>query len=289
MPCEAAAAALLGLLDGVICVGQKIEQTTENIDSIVKQIRVRIGSPNMLVNVLLLGTYWKQAAIEHAQAAYPPLAHIVVYSDAKLGPAAFVFDYAKQVGIATNLFRIAVQTTYAEAVRMIDDRFLGKNIVENQVFFTGLFNHASFEQGMSTFDRFTKFFNGAVPMNDLIKAGVIIVDSQLALCLERAEKNSRMVKLESGQFATVTNGSDLINLTHEALHKKTGTPVTIVVTLKFSNSSADTEIAYSIRSYDEKISAVDLIAKLPVTDASKAGGNAQAAGGRVPLSVMLNF
>lgn len=289
MPCEAAAAALFGLIDGVVCIGQKIEQTTESFDSILKPIQDQKTTTGTEIKILLLGTYWRQAAIAAVSCIYPNAVFTTYMSNLTQGPVAFVCEYAKSIALPTNLFTILVQNFYADALHIIDCRFLGKNIVENQAFFTGLFNHSAFDPKMSNFDRFQQFFRGKVTFAELIKTGAIIVDSQLALCVERAEKNSRTVRLASGQLATVTNGSDLINLTHEALHKKTETPVTIVLTLKFPESSNKTEIAYSVRSHDEKISAIDLISKLPVEDPSKVGGNALAAGGRIPIDVPLQF
>lgn len=75
------------------------------------------------------------------------------------------------------------------------------------------------------------------------------------------------------------------HLTHDVLYKNcTDADVTIVTTHNFKNN----EIAVSIRSRVNCVSAVQLIRSLPMESPQHGDGNDKAAGGRIPMTHKLN-
>ena len=87
---------------------------------------------------------------------------------------------------------------------MIEDRIYNRNITSNQQFFTGMFN---INNDRTLYENFLKLFQGGYNIDDVMKLGRNLLDSQMNIVKERIIKNSKVVKLEDGTEAVLTEAS----------------------------------------------------------------------------------
>lgn len=115
-------------------------------------------------------------------------------------------------------------------LRLLDDRYNGRNHTETEVLFAALYNMHREETGgvgRSVVDILTH----AVKFEDAMMAGKSIVEVRRNLAMDRAVKNSCTVTLKNGQNALITCSSDLINQSHEALMNTAGKNERIACTI----------------------------------------------------------
>jgi len=117
--------------------------------------------------------------------------------------------------------------------------------------------------------------------------GLKIFKTHLVLCSNRAEKNSQIVKLKDGTSAAITCATELLNLTHEQLHKKyPEVKVTITTAVQFQKDNT-TALSLSIRTYDDNISVKTIVddINLATNNLKSMGSDSNnAAGGRINFS-----
>lgn len=297
MPCEVGAAALASLVYGVTCVGYTI-QSARLPNSVPGAI---LNHPHV-TRVIVLGNYWSYS-LPHAIANHPTITfNVYNFGEASrlgntnciavsgkehnLGPAAYIVDLLRPT---SQLFDI-VGRMHTTTIQMLDDRIFNRNISENQLLFSGLYNHPSFELGTSNFVRFQKLFSGLLSLDEILKVGKSVVNCQLGIAYERATKNTKIVDHQGIKIA-MTEAPELLNLTHDELHRAHQADVTVCVNWKFGTGTAD-QLAVSVRSLKPAIDAELLVkqqfAALNVSSADN-GGNASAAGGRMTVDCPFKF
>lgn len=104
------------------------------------------------------------------------------------------------------------------------------------------------------------------------------------MAAERARKNRKIVTLQNGKRAVVTEAPELVNLSHKALRdEEKDCPVTITVRMCFGNGSeSGDKMVFSVRTYDGS-DARELIEKIG------GGGTESAAGGGVDFELKVPF
>jgi hypothetical protein len=288
-PCEIGAAVMYNVLDEksdvvamTVANSKDFSKTISLIDKVCRQPK----------NIIMLGTYWAdilREMLEHYESTTFTLYcfgeelnmnadNLSQFSGINgVGPTKFLLDLAEPK-CSAKLFTLFVNK-FTDVLRYIDDRIYNKNIMENQIFYTGLFNTEPIE--MPLFDKFTNLFTGCYDLPTIMAIGRTIVSAQMGMARERATNNSKKVILQNNVTAVVTEGPDLINLTHDALHQKyPDSAVTIVMNMKFGEKDY---LAYSIRAFDESISAMDMAKKI------NGDGNRSAAGGRITFEFPIPF
>jgi hypothetical protein len=294
MPCEVGSAAFLSTLENVVCYG-------DTIDSAKKEGSIAKFLTPIPKNVFLLGTYWN-SDLDKTSKLFPDT-EFYLYSfgegtDSKddnvnktygvknvsHGPAWASIEFVRQVGLSSKLFEMAVRL-HRPILDMIDDRILNRNIVQNQILYSGLYNYPKFAQDQTLFQKFVSVFCGEVDIDAIMEVGKVVLDCQLGMARERAVKNSKIIVLSDGTTkASVTDAPDLINLTHDALHGAHKTSVTICTSWKFGTDKPD-QLALSVRSFDPQINAERLIQAFD----KNGGGNSSAAGGRIVYLCPINI
>jgi hypothetical protein len=288
MPCEIGAAALLSCVSSaIVAIPMTINDAKSDAGlQIIKKYAQRGNS------LIFLGSYWNSIIPQiaststvhtHLPGEIPAgFAGTVVSANASgIGPAAFVAKYALENFNSTSIKYFL--ESHKKVIELLDDRFFNRNIVDNQIFFSGLYNYPS-ENNLGNFERFIDLFEGKVQLEELMKIGKVISDAQQNMARERAVKNSKHITLSDGTKAVVTDAPELINLTHDEMHKLHGTDVTINISYRFSDKSED-QISFSIRSYNTAINAEAIAKRIN----NESGGSREAAGGRVTAKLPLNL
>ncbi len=291
LSCEIGASAMYKCLDEKSHVVSMKIPDAKSFETTSRMISLCEINP---VQIVMVGTYWLDC-LEQLLEKYKD-SYFIIYCFGQIpkkvnskisyfcggrgvGPAQFIFDLAKKKNLPQTFVKL-FEKNYSHIIKLIDDRIYNKNIVETQPFYTGFFNYDSMD--LTLFEKFTKLFQGEYDFDDIIKSGRSIVASQVQMANERVVNNSKEVTLHNGVKAVLTEGPELINLTHDALHKKyPSAQVSLVVSLKFGTKND--ELAYSIRSFDDQLNASHLAQKI------NGDGNQTAAGGRLSFTLPIPF
>lgn len=289
-PCEIGAAALYHCLDDDSVVVAMAIPEAAKLELTMKKIQECNPTPKQII---MIGTYWTAClsdllnTLKNTVFTVYCFGELLHHSATNLqqfsgnngtGPTKFLLDLAKQKCQSEKLVKL-FENKFKNVMIYIDDRIYNRNILENQIFYTGIFNYDSFE--VPLFDKFIKLFQGDYDLDKILQSGQAIVSAQIGMCRERATNNSKVVVLENGMNAVVTEASDLVNLTHDALHYKyPDVPITIAMYMRFGKEDS---LAYSIRSFDKSTDASILAKKV------NGDGNNVAAGGRVPFVFPVPF
>lgn len=299
MPCEVGAGALYHCLDEKADIlimkipdARRFEVCMANLSG----VDGKNPHPDLIV---MVGTYWMDCLEQLVYHFSETLFHIycpgkvfdyklngrhrvtMTSGENNLGPSRFLFELAKSSCSSETLFKL-FEKNFSTVMTFIDDRFANRNIADNQAFYTGLYNFGSMDT--SLYDKFVKLFQGEYDLSEVIKSGTFIVNSQILLARERALNNSRTEKLSDGTLAAITEGPELVNLTHEALHQKyPHAQVTLVLGVKFGQTSKEDELSYSIRSFDVSVNAQKLGKKV------RGDGGQNTAGGRIHIDLPAPF
>lgn len=254
--------------------------------------------------LVLLGTYWKGDPLATIQKTYPKSCMvmgcmdqktaIVSTTDAKItyqewnketpGPLTLVMNLCLQDmprGIISS-----VMSTYGNVIRLLDDRFHNKNIMESQVLFAGLFNYRPEQYGTLTdLERWVNLFSGVYDLTKLMEFGKAVLDIQQKIVDERVQKNSAFVTLPGGtQVRMVTGLGEFCNMMHAKLHEQfPDAKATATIHIELAGSTKHLRI--SLRSYDKDVD----VAHLARTHLNGDGSDPTTAGGSIslPLDTLL--
>jgi hypothetical protein len=285
MPQEVGAAALLSLLPRVVCVGMSHHKATVDKECLVN---VLTNIPSASIDVLLIGTYWSEAAMRKAE-DHSACRCVTAIKPDEFGTLNSVFGFIRHSLYWTSAFDTLVTETHRKFVELLTDHELGRNVNEAQALISGLENYHVFENSMSLFDRMLACVTTPIELVDIIAQGRTLMMLSAATTQKRALRNSTVVLTESGKRIAVTMGGEFINQTHQALSAKHSADATIVLSLKFSPNSGTVQLAYSVRAQNDTMSAFEIVKQLPVADTAHGDGTARAAGGSVPIEIKLNF
>ena len=295
-PCETAAGALYSALNAKAFVQVLQISAIKSLDD--KQISALQREHH---DILMIGTYWTNKLPLFVQ-CFPTSSIVILcpgapssslteskYPDVKLvydsNPCAFVLQLAQDEGESETCVRL-MRKMFKNAIQMIDDRFNFRNVERNQAFFTGIFNVEPTSDDTSLLAKFYNFFQGGYDEEELTNQGRAILNAQLMMAKERVINNSKQVQLKDGTKAVMTEASELVNLTHDALHTKfPDAGVTLVVGIKFGEENSQTdELSYSIRSFNPSAVNAQSLAQTIGGD-----GTQTTAGGRVPIHIACPF
>jgi hypothetical protein len=168
--------------------------------------------------------------------------------------------------------------------KLLDERCCGKNHIETQSLVTGLMNYHEFSGTLE--ERFTQFFKRIVREPSLEMAVLAVghaeVEPQLELVRNRVKENSSVCILVDDVECAVATASELVNLTHEELHKQyPEVPLTCVVKLWVTGK--EYQLAHSLRSWNPLIDASAILKPMG------GGGSATAAGVRFPTDLHIPY
>jgi hypothetical protein len=259
----------------------------------ISKIEAEIGDSQTIV---MIGTYWNKILDDLITSHPEKTFHVYCFGDIpastevrdhalKLGKLKF-FSGSNGVGPAQWVWNVVEKdgvnfSKFSQVLVWIDDRLCNRNIKDNQPFFTGLCNYGA--STLTIVERFMKIFQGKIAIDDIVEIGDRIVSAQIGIVEERVLKNSKLITLKDGTKACITEGFELVNLTHDSLHAKyPEADVTIVLRMGL-NLSGDDNLVYSIRSFNPHVDAGKL-AKLVNGD-----GNKESGGGRVSHKFEIPF
>jgi hypothetical protein len=263
-----------------------------NPDALIEELKTVRG---ILASVTLCGDFWPEECLERVQDRWPgldihnyrfdgtgirPGLVRVALSDT---PTAFIIRRVREIIGESPMLQFAA-AQHARALDLLDARCQGVRVSETQPFFAGLCNVAypNAKGPLDLEDRLFRLFSGEFTLDEVLKIGWTIVQSQIEIARERALKNARSGALKNGMPYVITDGPEFVNLTHEELHSTyPDAKVTIVASLKFADNQADV-VAHSMRAW-----APDVDVKLII--GAHGGGSATAAGARRELDIHLDY
>ena len=247
--------------------------------------------------IIMIGTYWQDCLLKllnhfhNAQfyihtfgASFDVCSKnlIVCGNEQELMP--WFLDLVSKDCLSKSLFNLFVNTS-KNILKYINDRIYNRNIVDNQVFFTGLINFVdpiTQLQTKSMYEKYIDVLEGNYDIAKILDEGKSIVGSQIFMTNERVLKNSKRVDLKNGVKAVVTEGTELVGLTHDSLHEKYP-DAQVSIVLRMDLSVIQDKLVYSIRAYDNKVCASKLVENM------KGGGNDVNAGGKIDFVFPLPF
>ncbi len=241
----------------------------------------------------LCGDFWADESLELVRNRYPGVCVynykfdgvLVEPQDAPMGekpttPVGFILARAGAILGDSPMLRFAADQ-HSRALSLLDARCLGVRVAETQPFFTGLCNIRTNDNGLDLEGLIFGLLCGEFTLDKVLAVGLPIVRSQIDLARERALKNARKGMLKGGVSYVVTDGPELINLTHDELHAKhPDAKVTIVASLRFAETQPDA-VAHSMRSW------CDVDVKQIV--GAYGGGSPTAAGARREVNISLDY
>jgi len=291
LTCEIGAAAMYHCLDETSAIVIMSIQDAKDFNKTCQIIGEKNRNPK---KIIMIGTYWsnclKELLGEFEDASFILYCFgetMSIYADNLLqisgtegtGPAQFLLNIAKENSKSNKLVKL-FENQFGTVIKYIDDRIYNRNIIQNQIFYTGFFNYDD-DVDMPWVDKFIKLFQGDYDLNKIMSIGQTIVSAQMGMARERVKTNSKQVTLADGTKAVVTEAPDIVNLSHDALHQKyPEAHVTIVMNMKFGSTD---RLAFSIRSFDSSIDASNYAKKIG------GDGNQSAAGGQIPHEYVIPF
>ena len=295
MPCEIGVGALYHCLDEEADVVIMKIADARRFELCVANLSKPESKDIPPTSIIMIGTYWTECLEQLVSHYANTRFHIycpgklfeyqgkgrnrinMISGEIGLGPSRFLFEFARSKAHSETFFKL-FEKNFATVMTFIDDRFVNRNIIENQAFYTGIYNFGSIDT--SLYDKFVNLFQGEYDLAEVIKSGQAIVASQILLSRERALNNSRMQTLSDGTLAAITEAPELVNLTHDSLKQKyPEAQVTLVVGIKFGKSAKEDELSYSIRSLDASVNAQALAKKV------RGDGSQSTAGGRIHIEL----
>lgn len=275
MPPEVCAAAILSLCKGVVCFGDTVKKASE---------RTEFSVDESTKKVIFIGTYWKTELCEE-QLKQKDCTIEIYRDDGQYSPIEFVQKMADNDEIHVG-DEASPGIFYSNMAKTFHRRHKGSApLEESQNILNGLNYMEEFAGDDSLLAKFRHFFCKNLFFAKLYNYGETITNYQTKAATDHVSKNSVVFNMKSGHKAILSNVVLSVNLTHDVLYKNcTDADVTIVTTHNFKNN----EIAVSIRSRVNCVSAVQLIRSLPMESPQHGDGNDKAAGGRIPMTHKLN-
>ncbi len=203
-------------------------------------------------------------------------------------------DLVRLISISVPNFGESTLSNNHKLFELLDFRYNcdSDKILETEPLFAGLSNHKESTNDKiitkmdSLFDTIQDILFGRIKFEQIMNEGMKIFKAHIALSVDRAEKNSHTVILKDGTKAAITCASDLINLTHEQLHKKyPEINVTVTTALQFQKDNT-TALSLSVRTYNTDISVKTILNEVNKTVGYAAMGSDSdnATGGRVKFN-----
>ena len=244
MPPEVGAAALFASLypsSDMLIVGMTTMEA-RSFERVFQLIGEDLKNFAGKTHFVLLGTYWN-SILPQLKALEPEdepfvygetqLEGVRSFDNKKMMITDFIFIALNHVVKFRPILLNVFHKTFKELFDILDERYCGGKDHDCQAFFAGMHNHNLHK---TLFERFLDIYNnGEIAPVDLIKVnGKTIMFNQAQLATDRVVRNSRQIVLPDGKLAVVTNATELVELTHEALKKKyPEAELTITVQLKF--------------------------------------------------------
>ena len=195
-------------------------------------------------------------------------------NDNNIGPCKYIFNYMMDL-LSKNVVNFpALHPNTMRAMSLFDDRIFNRNMENNQILFTGLFN---IDATKNLMENITNLFKNPTSLVQTEKKGRKILDSQLMVVRDRVKNNSKIVTLDTGVRAAITEATEFVNMTHQELRRVHQTDMTLIFFHELNNNA----IRYSIRSWIDTINAQEY-GKLIGGD-----GNKSSAGGQVDYDLEL--
>ncbi len=261
-------------------------------------------SPDKISSVTLLGDFWDSESFDLVKKRYGPIPIYNIKFDpaaARYGkipdtgderrpklPSEFIRERAEAITGTKCILENAVDT---RALALIDDRCLSVHVEQTQEFFTGVCNIDRSDSGdapdgpaSSLEGTLYRVLHRDIALGEVLAVGRKLVACQKGMVQERVRANSRAGAFANGVTFAVADASELVNLTHDALHKAyPAAQVTIVVSLKLIGGGAKKDaISHSFRSWDPSVDVKKLVGKY-------GGGSSSAAGGRRDIDICLDY
>lgn len=165
-----------------------------------------------------------------------------------------------------------------ELIKMCNARCFGQGDEKVQILFSGIY--AKSKNG-NIYDIFVDLFNQKITIEQVCELGRFIFENNKEIVNERVRKSSKLIQHRLGTMS-ITEGTEMINLTHDALRKKYNSDITVVFRYEFS-SNGD-KFCYSIRTYNPTINALEIL-----KNQENAGGSASAAGAQISTVFEVHF
>lgn len=168
--------------------------------------------------------------------------------------------------------------SHSTLIELINARVCSHDTEKTQPIIIGIFNY---QPELTAYEKYLLLFKEEISLNVILTLGNNILRSQLGLVKDRVTKNSRTGIFNNGTSYAVAEAPELVNLTHEELHRQyPDCPVTITISFKLSDK--EDQVHHSIRSWSSDINAKEIIG-------SYGGGSASAAGGRRNIYVNIDY
>ena len=284
MPCEVSLAALTSFMGSDFLIVPM--QSMSNIEQIKLDIITKIHSFPLSKNrpfqqrLLFIGSYWDKTMLEDLSRTVKidqynfPETPTADDAFAKK-PHFFVANYVALNGIQFKDIPVSfIQSTLKSHERfftLLDQRYNSENVNETEQLFSGLYVPITKDLNETPpamqvlFDNVLQVLQQRLALDDVLKTGRSIVDMRMNLAHERVLNNSSVRTLANGQKVVIVNAPDLINVTHDALHKKyPDVPLTTTVALQLKNDKV--ELSLSLRTYGGETSPSSLDLKKLVND-----------------------
>ena len=211
---------------------------------------------------------------DNKQYTFKAVDRVNIYNDMNRDGA---IDYIYNLGVQNphvnhDLLRLFMRT-HKELINMCNQRCFGIGNDDTQIFFTGVCSSDD-----DLFQTFKQIFDGSIEISSIMERGATLIKNNKNIAKERAEKNSKLILLKNGRKALITESTELVNFTHEALRNlEYGVDFTITFRISFAQNPADKDkICFSVRSVHDgniKNNALEVFEK-----EVNAGGNESAAG-----------
>jgi hypothetical protein len=212
-------------------------------------------------------------------------------------PHFFLANYIVRHGIHYQVFdSLILETSINHQKRLftlLDQRYNSENILETEKLFSGLYfpkiKHNEERPAIETLkENVLQILQQRVTLDEVIERGSLIVEIRMNLAHERVLNNSSVRTLSNGERVAIVNAPDLVNITHDALHKKyPNVPLTATFALQLKNEKV--ELSISLRSQDMEtpfdlkklVSEINQMVATPEKKESLGMPNDKVSGGRI--------
>ena len=272
------------LLDGKVGV-IVLPYTQIQTPGLLKEKVEALLGERQLMSLTLFGDYWP---VEEFNFIFKHTAGVwICYFDGtamtgdrkvETTPTKFLFE---RINTIAEQYAAGIHNSFSPefcptALTLLDQRCCGKDSAKTQKLISGLMNYNGFQGSLE--ERFFTFFT-EVPVNPplekaVLSVGIAAVLGQIDLVANRVKENSYVQRLLQGWDCAVGTASELVNLTHDELHRQyPDAHITCVLKMWVKT---EPQIAHSLRSWHPGIN-VELLVK-----PFGGGGSPEAAGVRFP-------
>ncbi len=257
----------------VVLVKHTISINTDNFNTLFPNV----SDTDVLV---IIGTFWKRD-LDFISNRFGKTM-IYAFTDKIVGNDSAFIDTNKEGAIQwlSTVFSPdpVFMSDFDEILKLCNIRCFGQGNEKVQELFNGVYARSRNGDNYAVFnDLFTK----KISPEQIIELGRLVLENNIQIVNDRVQRSSKLYKLNQG-MASISEGTDMINLTHDALRKKYNTDITVVFRYDFSEHGD--KMCYSVRSHNPSISALDILKNL-----ENSGGSDSAAGGQTSTNFQLQF